>query len=1549
MADSGHVRIVNASLVEIDKIGYGASVSDPEGGSPGGPKPSASSSDTIYSIERKATATSGPTTMGPGGSQQSWGNGWDTDVNRDDWFKTTYRRNPQNRASPPEAPPPPSNDWNIDLDVTASTYYDTLSYFGVDPLAIDGYDSQDGPETPFPPSYYVALYFPHPEWGSPFGANFNSDVRAPLTPGTSKTWSLEVSSYLSGPTTITVSWPLYSIQRPDSLLFTFIDVDGGGTEYNMATTASFIYTLSTGIRHFQIRVTSPSYVPDIDLVPTSYEITLAQGSSTNQNLKVRNLGAGSLTYNLTDTAPWLSEAPTSGTVPAHDSTNVTVTFNAAALGLGNYADSIVVTSNDPDEPTLIVPCLLHVVAGPIAKVLIEDQPGGAGTEVGDVGLTADEVLTVYAVGRDAYDNFVSNVSVSWTGTGVCAGLLSPTTGTSTTFTAGPTGTGTIASDDGLGHTDLTGTITVSHGVAVSIHVTPDDVTLTADDTQDYTATASDADANTWDVTSLTTFTEDDPVGSFAGNVYSAGQVGDWTVTGTYGALTDDALVHVTHGVAVSLVIAPDDASLVSGGTQAYTATATDADANTWDATSGTTFTENDPTGYFTADVYTAGTIGDWTVTGTYGSVSDDAAVHVTDHGTAVSLVISPDEVTLTADDTQAYTAVATDAGSNSWDVTGSTAFSTTDPCGLFAGNVYQACQVGDWTVTGMYLALTDDAIVHVTHGAAVSLHITPDEASLSSGGTLAYTAMASDADANSWDVTGSTAFSTTDPTGYFVNNVYHAGSVGDWTNTGTYAVLTDDALVHVTGHGPAVSIQITPDEVTLTADGTQAYTATATDAGSNTWDVTSETVFSTTDPCGSFVGNVYSACQVGDWTVTGTYLALTDDALVHVTHGVAVSLVIAPDDASLISGGTQAYTATATDADANSWDATSGTIFTENDPTGYFTADVYTAGTIGDWTVTGTYGSVSDDAVVHVTDHGVAVSLVISPDEVTLTADDTQAYTAVATDAGSNSWDVTGSTAFSTTDPCGGFAGNVYSACQVGDWTVTGTYLALTDDALVHVTHGVAVSLDVTPDDVTLTADDTQDYAATAADADANTWDVTGSTGFTTTDPCGSFAGNVYSACQVGDWTNSGTYLALTDDATVHVTAGAVATVTMTPGSVSLQIQQTQLFTAEARDADGNLISGATFTWTVGGGGGGRIAGDGTFTAGTVPGDYPNTVEATSAGVTGYASVTVTQRPLIAGWNLVSGPYVPPGAGSPASVWGDDFSFFVSNEYLNGGYVVTDSVKIGQGYWLGVTTPGTWDIDGGTAVSQDSFVVTLPWAGWYILGEPFNTKNVDWLSSKVSTDGGTTWVPLGSYVLNVTYHYSGGSYDDTTLLSPWFGYWTGTTQANLKLRMYVNNNLDRDSEVRVSPWSWRVPFTVTAGDMQDRLAEIGVERSARTGYDFAYDLPRPPDPPQGYVKLFFRHPRWNPVFGEEYCRDIRSPVTRGETENWDFVTRTSLPGELVTVSWPALGGVPSNVSLTLVDMDGNGQVYDMREVTEFSYVSGYAGTDRHFRVVLSVE
>jgi hypothetical protein len=63
---------------------------------------------------------------------------------------------------------------------------------------------------------------------------------------------------------------------------------------------------------------------------------------------------------------WLSAAPTSGTVDPGNSDDITVTFDATGLSDtdGTYDANIVVFSNDPENPSITVPVILHVGTTP---------------------------------------------------------------------------------------------------------------------------------------------------------------------------------------------------------------------------------------------------------------------------------------------------------------------------------------------------------------------------------------------------------------------------------------------------------------------------------------------------------------------------------------------------------------------------------------------------------------------------------------------------------------------------------------------------------------------------------------------------------------------------------------------------------------------------------------------------------------------------------------------------------------------------------------------------------------------------------------------------------------------------------------------------------------------------------------------------------------------------------------------------------------------------------------------------------------------------------
>ncbi|WP_028047534.1 DUF4214 domain-containing protein [Cellulomonas sp. URHE0023] len=121
--------------------------------------------------------------------------------------------------------------------------------------------------------------------------------------------------------------------------------------------------------------------------------------------------------------------------------------------------------------------------------------------------------------------------------------------------------------------------------------------------------------------------------------------------------------------------------------------------------------------------------------------------------------------------------------------------------------------------------------------------------------------------------------------------------------------------IALAGAAQAVAGTHVPFTVTLVADGTGLR------------DVTTETVLAISAG-GTCAASACWATAAGDYTVTGSWKGFTTSAVLHVTHGPAVSGSIAvaglaaPNGGNIPAGASTAVTVTATDAGGNHWDAT---------------------------------------------------------------------------------------------------------------------------------------------------------------------------------------------------------------------------------------------------------------------------------------------------------------------------------------------------------------------------------------------------------------------------------------------------------------------------------------------------------------------------------------------------------------------------------------------------------------------------------------------------
>ncbi len=437
--------------------------------------------------------------------------------------------------------------------------------------------------------------------------------------------------------------------------------------------------------------------------------------------------------------------------------------------------------------------------------------------------------------------------------------------------------------------------------------------------------------------------------------------------------------------------------------------------------------------------------------------------------------------------------------------------------------------------------------------------------------------------------------------------------------------------------GAAVSLTVTPNPHSMAINGTQQFTATAADAGGNPVSITpSWTVVngggSINPGTGMFTAGTVSGTFAN--TIRATSGSLSGTATVTVTAGPAVSITVLPNPQTLPINGVQQFTATAVDASGNSvpitptWSvvAGGGTINASN---GTFTAGLAT-GTFTN-TVRATSGSLSGFATVNVV-AGPAVAITVTPNPRSLPIGGVQQFTATAVDAGGNSvpitpvWSVvngggviTASTGIFTAGTTTGTFAN----------TVRATSGGLSGFATVTVTTGTVATITVTPNPHSMPINGTQQFTATAVDAQGNpvaitpTWSVENGGG-----TVNSITGVFTAGTAAGTFNNTvrATSGAVFGSATVTVTPGPATTITVLPNPATMAINGTQQFTATAVDAGGNPVA-ITPVWSVVAGGGTINAATGMFTAGTTAGTFNNTVRATSGAVFGSATVTVTPGP----------------------------------------------------------------------------------------------------------------------------------------------------------------------------------------------------------------------------------------------------------------------------------------------------------------------------------
>ncbi len=463
-------------------------------------------------------------------------------------------------------------------------------------------------------------------------------------------------------------------------------------------------------------------------------------------------------------------------------------------------------------------------------------------------------------------------------------------------------------------------------------------------------------------------------------------------------------------------------------------------------------------------------------------------------------------------------------------------------------------------------------------------------------------------------------------------------------------------------------INLSVDDSTITADGLATFTVHAYDQYDNDLgDVSGDASFDISEGAGgSFTDNVYNPQWVGEWLVTANYGGHSDSVWIDVSAGATDSLHVEYDNDSYYAddvgsddvypGGSIHVYSVYRDQHGNfvsnpavDWaliNKTGGIV------DGDLVADVDNKGALFTGHVVGGADIEADDSEVTETASIDVITndedydyITLTVNDSTITADETATFTVEAFDSYDNSLgDVTTESTFTISEGASGsFTDNVYNPDNAGEWTIEANYNGLTDTTGLTVSPGTADYIIVTPDNTTISADDTQTFHAEAYDSHGNDIDeVTDDTTFSISMGAGgSFTDNVYTAEVSGEWTVTGEYGELSDSVSLDVDPGDPSYIVLSPDSDTISADDSEEFTVDAYDADENFIGDVTddSDISIEGGAGGdwddnvyyaEVPGEWTVSA-----DYGELSDTTTLGVTlgaiDHFTVTDAVDPVAAG------------------------------------------------------------------------------------------------------------------------------------------------------------------------------------------------------------------------------------------------------------------------------------------------------------------------------
>ena len=620
-----------------------------------------------------------------------------------------------------------------------------------------------------------------------------------------------------------------------------------------------------------------------------------------------------------------------------------------------------------------------------------------------------------------------------------------------------------------------------------------------------------------------------------------------TPAGVTAALGGSFTVNVLPATLVSIGVTPPAPLIVTGTTQAFTATGIYSDLSTRDLTASVTWATT------LSSIATFGLVGGMPnvvsglltgstgVTATLDGIVGEASLAVA-QATLSSIEISPDDASLAAGTIQQLSATGIYSDGTLQDITSLVNWSSALPAlatvSTTSGSkgLVTAVATGTAGITASLGAVTATVPVVVTAASLTSITIGPALPTLAAGASLQLSATGIYSDHSTQNLTSQVTWASQQAN--FASVSIAAGSAGLVTGiaagnatvtamfptpsgsvVGTTAVSVTSATL--------VSLSIDPPHTTLSSGLSQQLTATGVYSDNSSADLTGAVTWTSSSPTAASVSTggttrgVVTALAPGPVTITAALLGISASAKVQVNPATVASITVSASSVALDVGEKLPFTAIASYSDGSTLDVTGQVVWSSSS---VMIATVSNAGVShgvvtgvaagGPVTVTATL--VTDGTAVSGTGQlsvfaatitSIRVTAPSLPTPPSMAAPLTAQLRAIAEYSNGSRLDVTSAASWTSSAPAlatvssvTGFVG-VVTAVAPGTATITATYDGNVGTLALAVTTATVTSIVVTPSTLTLALGTYSGLQAEASFSDGTMADVTSQATWVSTNP----------------------------------------------------------------------------------------------------------------------------------------------------------------------------------------------------------------------------------------------------------------------------------------------------------------------------------------------------------------------------------------------------------------------------------------------------------------